>query len=119
MFSGQVAPVAASNSLRSWYPCIGSRARSERRPRLIGIHTEYAYSVCTSQERQLQFRDRLRAPERGAEQLLDPAEPVTQRVRVDVHGLGRGVDVHVAGEVRGQGLEQRRVLLDRGEDLPQ
>src|ERR1700752_2870822 len=32
---------------------MGSRARSERRPRLIGIHTEYAYSVCTRQGREL------------------------------------------------------------------
>ena len=44
-------------------------------------------------------------------------EPVAQRVRVDVHRLGGGVDVHVAREVLDQRLQQRRVRLQRREQL--
>src|SRR4051812_20945348 len=113
MFSGQVAPVAASNSLRSWYPCIGSRARSESSPRLIGIHTQYAYSVCTRQERDVQLGDRRRVLEGFVQHLLDAPEPVTERVRMHVHRLGGFRDVEGVGEVRGQGLAQRR--RERGE----
>src|SRR5689334_14685348 len=49
MFSGQVPPVHSSNATRSWYPCIGLRCRSARRPCLTDIDTEYAYPVCVTQ----------------------------------------------------------------------
>ena len=53
----------------------------------------------------------------AAEQLLHACEPVAQRVRVHVHRLGGGVDVHVAREVLDQRLQQRRVGLQRRQQL--
>ena len=92
----------------------GNRGPSKLRPR-VGHSARVSRRL--GGERDVQRRDRRRLLERAAEQLLEPREPVAQRVAVHVQrDRGRG-DVEVVREVGADRLVQRRVGAQHGEDL--